>query len=80
MLKLEKKIGNKSAKIDIVGLSYIGLPLAVALSEVSFNDPDLIHIIQESINSEGLSVLFMLKPHIWNISCVITSMSINLLS
>ena len=32
MLKLEEKIRNKSAKIGIVGLGYVGLPLAVALS------------------------------------------------
>jgi len=33
LLKLEEKISNKSAKIGIVGLGYVGLPLAVAFSE-----------------------------------------------
>lgn len=33
MLKLEEKISNKSAKIGIVGLGYVGLPLAMAFSE-----------------------------------------------
>ncbi len=36
MLKLEEKISNKSAKIGIVGLGYVGLPLAVAFSEAGF--------------------------------------------
>ena len=36
MLKLEEKIRNKSAKIGIVGLGYVGLPLAVAFSEAGF--------------------------------------------
>lgn len=33
MLKLEEKISNKSARIGIVGLGYVGLPLAVAFAE-----------------------------------------------
>ena len=36
MLKLEEKIGNKSATIGIVGLGYVGLPLAVAFCEAGF--------------------------------------------
>ncbi len=36
MLKLEKKFRDKSAKIGIVGLGYVGLPLAVAFSEAGF--------------------------------------------
>ena len=36
MLKLEEKIRSKSAKIGIVGLGYVGLPLAVAFSEAGF--------------------------------------------
>lgn len=36
MLKLEEKINKKSAKICIVGLGYVGLPLAVAFSEAGF--------------------------------------------
>ena len=33
MLKLEEKIGDKSATIGIVGLGYVGLPLAEAFSK-----------------------------------------------
>lgn len=33
MLKLKQKLHNKSAKIGIVGLGYVGLPLAVAFAE-----------------------------------------------
>ena len=33
MLKLEEKIRNKSAKIGIVGLGYVGLPLATCESD-----------------------------------------------
>src|SRR4030043_532017 len=36
MLKLKQKLNNKSAKIGIVGLGYVGLPLAVAFSEAGF--------------------------------------------
>ncbi len=36
MLKLEEKIRNKSAKIGIVGLGYVGLPLALAFAEAGF--------------------------------------------
>jgi UDP-N-acetyl-D-glucosamine dehydrogenase len=36
LLKLEEKISNKSARIGIVGLGYVGLPLAVAFSEAGF--------------------------------------------
>lgn len=33
MVDLENKIHNKSAKVGIVGLGYVGLPLALAFSE-----------------------------------------------
>src|SRR4030042_4106207 len=36
MLKLKQKLNNKSAKIGIVGLGYVGLPLAVAFAEAGF--------------------------------------------
>ena len=36
LLKLEEKISDKSATIGIVGLGYVGLPLAVAFSEAGF--------------------------------------------
>lgn len=36
MLTLEEKVNNKTAKIGIVGLGYVGLPLAVAFSEGGF--------------------------------------------
>jgi len=36
LLTLEEKLGNKSAQIGIVGLGYVGLPLAVAFSEAGF--------------------------------------------
>lgn len=36
MLELEEKIKNKTAKIGIVGLGYVGLPLAVAFAEAGF--------------------------------------------
>jgi len=35
-LKLADKIGNKSARVGIVGLGYVGLPLAVAFAEAGF--------------------------------------------
>ncbi|MFA6145795.1 MAG: nucleotide sugar dehydrogenase [Patescibacteria group bacterium] len=36
MKKLEKLIKNKKAKITIIGLGYVGLPLAVVLAEQGF--------------------------------------------
>ena len=36
MLKLADKIRDKTAKVGIVGLGYVGLPLAVAFSESGF--------------------------------------------
>jgi UDP-N-acetyl-D-glucosamine dehydrogenase len=36
LLKLEGKIRNRSAQIGIVGLGYVGLPLAMAFSEAGF--------------------------------------------
>jgi len=36
MLDLEIKIGNKSAMVAIVGLGYVGLPLAVAFAEAGY--------------------------------------------
>jgi UDP-N-acetyl-D-glucosamine dehydrogenase len=50
LLKLEEKISNKSAKISIVGLGYVGLPLAVAFSEAGFNVL-AIDIQQKRVNS-----------------------------
>ncbi len=36
MPQLEKKIKNKTAKVGMVGLGYVGLPLAVAFAEAGF--------------------------------------------
>ncbi len=36
MLTLEKKIQNKSARIGIIGLGYVGLPLALTFCEAGF--------------------------------------------
>ena len=36
MLNLEQKLNNKTAVIGIIGLGYVGLPLAVAFSEAGF--------------------------------------------
>lgn len=37
MMLLEEKINNKKAKIGIVGLGYVGLPLALAFAEAGFH-------------------------------------------
>jgi len=34
--QLEERIKNKTAKLGIVGLGYVGLPLAVAFSQAGF--------------------------------------------
>ena len=36
MLELERKLKEKTAVIGIVGLGYVGVPLAVAFSEAGF--------------------------------------------
>ncbi len=35
-MQLEEKLKNKTAKVGIIGLGYVGLPLAVAFSEAGF--------------------------------------------
>ena len=37
MLELERKLKNKTAVIGIVGLGYVGLPLAVAFADAGLN-------------------------------------------
>jgi len=37
MRKIEEKIENRSAKIGIIGLGYVGLPLATSFAEAGFN-------------------------------------------
>ena len=36
-MALEKKINDKSAKIGVIGLGYVGLPLAVEFAKAGFN-------------------------------------------
>jgi UDP-N-acetyl-D-glucosamine dehydrogenase len=36
-LKLEQKINDRSARVGIIGLGYVGLPLAVSFSQAGFN-------------------------------------------
>jgi len=36
MARIEEKIGNRSARVGIVGLGYVGLPLAVAFAMAGF--------------------------------------------
>jgi len=36
MTKIEEKIQNKTAKIGIIGLGYVGMPLAIAFAEAGF--------------------------------------------
>ena len=35
-MQLKKKINNKSAKIGVIGLGYVGLPLAVEFAESGY--------------------------------------------
>ena len=35
--QLEEKIRNRAAKVGIVGLGYVGLPLAVEFAKAGFN-------------------------------------------
>ncbi|MDM5190878.1 nucleotide sugar dehydrogenase [Bacillus sp. DX4.1] len=35
--QLEEKIGNRNAKVGVIGLGYVGLPLAVELSKSGYN-------------------------------------------
>ena len=44
MLKLEKKFRDKSAKIGIAGLGYVGLPLAVAFSYAGLDWQEYVEI------------------------------------
>ncbi|AIK38464.1 nucleotide sugar dehydrogenase family protein [Bacillus pseudomycoides] len=35
--RLKEKIGNRNAKVGVIGLGYVGLPLAVELSKAGYN-------------------------------------------
>ena len=35
-IKLKNKINNKQARIAVIGLGYVGLPLALAFAEKGF--------------------------------------------
>jgi UDP-N-acetyl-D-glucosamine dehydrogenase len=37
LTKLEEKINDRTARVGIIGLGYVGLPLAVAFSQAGFN-------------------------------------------
>jgi len=66
--QLEEKIKNKMARVGIVGLGYVGLPLAIAFSEAGFKvlgldvDPEKIDLINQGksyiadVSSERISV------------------------
>ena len=36
-MKLNKKIQNRTAKIGVIGLGYVGLPLAIEFVQAGFN-------------------------------------------
>lgn len=52
---LEEKIKNKTAEIAVIGLGYVGLPLAVELSKAGFRvtgidtDADRVHNVKNSV-------------------------------
>ena len=53
MLLLEDKIRDKSAAIAVVGLGYVGLPLAVSFSEAEFTvlGFDILHKRVQAVNN-----------------------------
>ena len=54
MINLKKKIKNKKAKIGVIGLGYVGLPLCIRFLEVGFSvigfDMDLAKIKKLKVN------------------------------
>lgn len=54
-IPLEKKIKNKSAQVAVIGLGYVGLPLAVELAKAGFHvtgidtDSDRVHNVKNAI-------------------------------
>ena len=36
-MKINKKIQNRTAKIGVIGLGYVGLPLAIEFFQAGFN-------------------------------------------
>src|SRR3989449_10544741 len=53
---LEKKIRDRSAKLGVIGLGYVGLPLAVEMAQAGFQVTgiDIDRIKVESVNA-GIS-------------------------
>src|SRR3989339_1695046 len=53
--QLEQKIKDKSAQVSVIGLGYVGLPLAVELSKAGFSvtgidtDIDRVHNVKNAI-------------------------------
>ena len=54
-IQLEEKIKNKTAEIAVIGLGYVGLPLAVELAKAGFRvtgidtDPDRVNNVKNAI-------------------------------
>ena len=58
MAELISKIENKTARLAVIGLGYVGLPVAVMFAEVGFNVLG-IELRTERVNM--INILFLLK-------------------
>ena len=53
-VSLAERIQSKDAKIAIVGLGYVGLPLAVVFAENGFENTSIANICSKAKVSKGL--------------------------
>ena len=60
---INKKIQNRTAKIGVIGLGYVGLPLAIEFVEAGFNvigidiDENKINLINSGITTLKMSIV-----------------------
>ena len=59
--ELLRRIGNREARVGIVGLGYVGLPLAVEFAEVGF------HVIGVDVSAEKVALLNSGKSYVGDI-------------
>ena len=68
--ELKDKIRNRSAKVGVVGLGYVGLPLAIEMANAGFQATgiDLVKEKVDSVNS-GVSYALELPAKAFNLWC-----------
>ncbi len=73
--QLEEKIKNKTAEIAVIGLGYVGLPLAVEFAKTGFNvsgiDTDI-----DRVNNVKNAIAYILDVDINELKCLVENKSL----